>query len=218
MPDRRSDIEASYDRVAAEYATEFDDELHRKPFDRDILERFADSVRERGIVCDVGCGPGHIARYLKERGVAMRGIDLSKEMVAEARRLNLGIPFEQGDMLDLQIEDGSLAGIVCFYAIIHLRREDVPRALAQMHRALMPGGQLLLSFHGGDGTLHRDVWYGKPVSIDVTLFAPAEMSRFLEETGFEVAEIAERPPYEFEYQTRRLYAVAVRRKREGSPA
>jgi hypothetical protein len=77
-----------------------------------------------------------------------------------------------------------------------------------MNRVLEPAGPLLLSFHGGEGELHRDQWYEKPVSIDVTLFTRDEMENYLFSSGFEVVKIAERDPYEFEYPTRRIYAFA----------
>lgn len=201
-----SDIEESYDRVAAEYAKEFADELSRKPFDREVLDRFAKTLRGAGPVCELGCGPGQIARHLKDRGVDMRGVDFSSEMVRQARRLNTDIPFERGDMRDFVASD--LAGIVCFYAIIHLQRGDVPRALQRMHNALRPGGRLLLSFHGGEGSLRREEWYGKKISIEVTMFEPEEMARYLAAAGFVVDEMNVREPYPFEYQTRRVYALA----------
>jgi SAM-dependent methyltransferase len=206
MEEARSELESSYDRVAEDYAEDFSGELERKPFDRELLDGFADGLRGAGLVCEIGCGPGQIARYLRDRGVEICGVDLSREMVKLARRLSPDIPFEHGDMLKLNVPEASLAGIVCFYSIIHLRREDAARALAQMYRALMPGGSLLVSFHGGEGELHRGEWYGKQVSIDVTLFSKEEMSRYIEAAGFEVERIVEREPYEFEYPTRRIYA------------
>jgi len=133
---------------------------------------------------------------------------LSPEMIKFAMRLNPNISFEQGDMLELNVPDASLAGIISFYAIIHLKREDVTRALKQMHRALEPDGRLLVSFHGGEGELHRDEWYDRPVSIDVTLFEKDEMSAYLEAAGFEIERIVEREAYDFEYPTVRLYAFA----------
>lgn len=111
-------------------------------------------------------------------------------------------------MLALDLPDSSLAAIVCFYAIIHLQRDDVTRALREMRRVLRPGGLLLLSFHGGEGELHREQWYDSKVSINVTLFATREMSGYLEASGFAVQRIAERNPYEFEYPTRRVYIFA----------
>jgi ubiquinone/menaquinone biosynthesis C-methylase UbiE len=204
----QSEIQVSYDRVAERYAEEFYHELDKKPFDREVLDRFAETIGERSQVLEIGCGPGHIARYMQDRGPIMRGIDLSQEMVNCARGLNPDIPFVQGDMLALNLPGASLDGIVCFYTIIHLKREDVTHALQEMNRVLRPGGRLLLSFHAGEGELHREEWYAKPVSIFVTLFETDEMAQYLRSAGFEIERVVERPPYEFEYPTRRVYALA----------
>src|SRR5256885_15940095 len=109
----------------------------------------------------------------------MSGIDLSREMVKSAQRLNPDISFQQGNMLALNLPNASLAAIVSFYAIIHIERDKVMRALQEMYRVLQPDGLLLLSFHGGAGVLHRDKWYDKPNSIDGTLFGSDEMSTCL---------------------------------------
>src|SRR6267142_5110754 len=96
--DPASDIQRSYDSVAQEYADEIYAELADKPFDRGLLDRFAKRVG-RGRVCDLGCGPGQSARYLRDRGVDVFGLDLSAGMLAQARRLNPEIEFVQGSML-----------------------------------------------------------------------------------------------------------------------
>src|SRR5947207_7346925 len=89
-------IVPSYDAIAEEYAGQYFDELDGKPFDRTALDLFAASVIGRGRVCDLGCGPGQIARYLAARGVDVFGIDASAAMIAVARRLNPKIEFHQG--------------------------------------------------------------------------------------------------------------------------
>lgn len=208
MRERQSELAASYDRVAADYADEFVSELERKPFDRELLNEFARRIRGRGRACEIGCGPGQISRYLKDCAADMCGIDLSHEMVKQARRLNPDIQFEAGDMLALEFADASFVAIVCFYAIIHLQRDDVTRALREMNRVLQPGGHLLLAFHGGEGSLHRDRWYDKVVSIEVSLLAKDEMSGYVQAAGFEIENIVERDPYEFEYPTPRIYLLA----------
>lgn len=214
MGEERSELEASYDRVAEQYADEYFNELERKPFDREMLDEFARAVGVQARVCEIGCGPGQVASYLRDRGVAMCGIDLSRQMVTCARRLNPDISFEQGDMLALDLPDTSLGGIVSFYSIIHLKREDVLLALKEMCRVLEPGGRLMLAFHRGNGELHRDDWYGKPVSIDVILLERDEMAGYMEAAGLEVERILERSPYEFEYPTSRIYAFGRKSPRE----
>jgi SAM-dependent methyltransferase len=210
----KSDLQAGYDRVAEHYAKEFFEELKRKPFDCQQLDRFAETVSGAGLVCELGCGPGQVARYLKDRGVEMCGVDLSPEMVKVAGRLSPDISFSQGDMLALQFPDESLAAIVLFYSIIHIQRDDVTRALQEMRRVLAPNGKLFLAFHGGEGELHRDEWYGEKVSIDFRLFQSAEMAGDLEAAGFQDIKIIEREPYEFEHPTKRVYVFAEKDSNE----
>src|SRR5512133_2533004 len=101
MENKVLNTQSSYDQVAAEYAEKFKDEMDDKPFDRDCLDRLASEVGNLGPICDMGCGPGQIARYLHRKGVDAFGVDLSTRMVAEAQRLNPEIHFHQGDMLTL---------------------------------------------------------------------------------------------------------------------
>jgi SAM-dependent methyltransferase len=204
-PDWNGLLVESYDRVAERYAEKFFNELERKPFDRDLLDRFADTVRGRGKVCDVGCGPGHVARYLHARGVEVLGLDISPRMLEVARELNPGIRFDQGDMQALDLPDSSLAGVVAFYSMIHLARSVVPRALDEVTRVLRPDGVALISVHGGEGEIHADEVLGQTVSMDVSFFQPAEMQTLLEGAGFKVEEVLSREPYDFEFQSQRVY-------------
>lgn len=201
-------IQETYDRVAGEYAAQFYDELSRKPFDRDLLDQFADLVRGHGPVCDLGCGSGQIGRYLKSRGLTSFGLDLSGELLVHARRLNPDMPFTQGDMLSLPFWGQSLAGIAAFYSIIHLHRSRISDALREFYRVLIPGGWLLLAFHGGEGEIHNDEWFGKPVSLDATFFVPDEVRAYTQDAGFSSPRIQTRDPYPFEYPSQRVYLLA----------
>src|SRR5258707_876435 len=83
-----ADVSYSYDQVADEYVAHIFDELKDKPFDRDLLDKFAARINDSGKVCDMGCGPGHVARYVHEIGVNVCGVDLSPEMINQAQQLN----------------------------------------------------------------------------------------------------------------------------------
>jgi SAM-dependent methyltransferase len=140
-------IRESYDLLAEEYARRIFDELQHKPFDRALLDRFAKQTQGRGDVCDMGCGPGHVARYLCDAGASVFGLDLSPRMLEQARRLNADIPFREGNMMSLDLADGTLAGIAAFYAIVNIPRQSLPAIFREMERVLRPGGLLLLAFH-----------------------------------------------------------------------
>jgi SAM-dependent methyltransferase len=201
----------SYDRVAGEYVRRIFDELQHKPLDRQLLDRFAASVRDVGPACDMGCGPGHVARYLHVRGVQVCGVDLSAEMVERARHLTPAVEFQQGDMMALDIPDGTSVGIVAFYSVIHIPRTDMLHALGELRRVLRPGGLLLLTFHVGDDTIHLDQWWDQAVCVDFFFFRSAEMAGYLTSAGFVIEEIIEREPYpDVEHQSRRSYIFARR--------
>jgi len=204
-----SDIEVGYDRVADEYVRRIYDELRHKPLDRQLLDRFAESLQGDGVVCDIGTGPGHVARYLHDRGGKVCGIDLSAAMVERARSLNPGIEFRQGNMFGLDIADETFAGITGFYALVNIPRPEIVRALGELRRVLKPGGILLLAFHIGNHTLHQEEWWGAEVSLYFYFFRVNEMTGYLKAAGFEIDEVIEREPYpEIEQQNRRAYIFA----------
>jgi SAM-dependent methyltransferase len=209
------ELEASYDRVAQEYTREFHDEMDRKPFDRKMLDWLVEKVDGSGSICDMGCGPGQVARYLSSRGAAACGIDLSVEMVNCAKRLNPDTPFQQGDMLALNdVAGDTFGGIAAFYSIIHVAPADMVRALQELKRVLRPQGVLLLAFHIGKEVVHKDEWWGKTVSVDFIFYETEDMKNYLKLAGLEVEEVIERDPYaDVEYPSRRAYLFARKPQR-----
>jgi SAM-dependent methyltransferase len=209
MSDAPDLLRTSYDSVAAAYVEHLYSELEQKPLDRHLLNRFAEEVRDRGTVGDLGCGPGHVARYLHDRGVRMLGLDLSPEMVRWATQLNPDVEFRVGDIRALDLPDGSLAGIVAFYSVIHLDPSELGIALREFRRVLAADGVLLVSFHVGDHTLHRDELWGQAVSLDFHFLLPGAVTAALHSAGFLVTESVEREAYEAaEYPSRRCYLFA----------
>ena len=203
------DTRASYDSVARRYADEIATELENKPFDRAFLDRFADSVLGKGRVVELGCGPAHVSEYLKERGVDITGLDLSPRMVDQAKRLFPDLDLLVGDMLDLPFEDGTLAGLIAFYSIIHFDDDQLATAFNEMARVLDPGCPVALAFHIGDEVVHRDQWWDMPVVLDFRFLVQGAIELMLDKAGFEIESSVEREPYpEVEYQSRRAYIIA----------
>jgi len=207
-------IREDYDRLAEQYAIHIAGELQHKPLDRELLERFAAQVRGRGQVCDMGCGPGHVARYLHNAGVNIFGLDLSPGMLEQARKLNPGIRFREGNMLALDLPNASLAGIAAFYAIVNLPKDWLPVVFQEMLRVLQPHGLLLLAFHIGDQVLQEEQLWGVRISMSFLLFELTEIQRILTQAGLLLEETVVRDPYpEVEYPSRRAYIFA----RKNSP-
>jgi ubiquinone/menaquinone biosynthesis C-methylase UbiE len=131
-------------------------------------------------------------------------------MIESARRLNPDIPFRTGNMLALDLPEGSLAGIAAFYAIVNIPAPSLPTVFSEMARVLAPDGTLLLAFHTGDEIIRPSEQWGKPISMEFFYFQPSAIERFLVGAGFQIEETIERSPYapEVEYQSRRAYVFA----------
>jgi ubiquinone/menaquinone biosynthesis C-methylase UbiE len=214
LSEAQKDLLQSYNLVAEDYAEHFRDELGKKPFDRRMLDWLIDKVGGLGMICDMGCGPGQVARYIYDRGARACGVDLSPAMIAQARKLHpTPIEFSTGDMLALnQVVDGAYGGIAAFYSIVNIQPSSLAQALGELYRVLRSGGALLLSYHIGEEVKHLDEWWGKKVSVDFYLYRTAEVKQGLCEAGFAIEEVIEREPYpEIEYQSRRAYIFAKKK-------
>ncbi len=156
----------AYDTVAGHYAVLLKDELTKSPWDRAVLAAFAEAIT--GPVLDAGCGPGRLTGHLAELGLDVRGLDLSPEMIAVARRTHPLLEFTVGSVLDLDLPDDSLGGVVAWYSLIHMPPEELPRAFAEFCRVLVPGGHLVTAFKIGDGRRHPLIGgYGPEIELDV---------------------------------------------------
>ena len=196
-----------YDSTAAEYTGKFMNELDHKHLDKILLYAFADENKDKGKLIDLGCGPGQTTMLLKNYGVHdIIGMDLSAEMVAQANGLNPDIEFETGDMLQLKYTDESFGSAVAFYAIVHFDDAALSKAFTEIYRILKPGGQLLLSYHIGDGMVHYDNFLDKPVNIDFYMWQTDKVLAHAQNAGFTTVDVIERRPYaDVEYPSTRAY-------------
>jgi SAM-dependent methyltransferase len=207
---RADGIRATYDRVVDEYVQRIFHELDGKPFDRELLDRFAAQTRGTGLIVELGCGPGHVTRYLHERGARVIGVDRSEGMVRRARELSPRIEFHVADMRALPFEAGTVAGMVSFYSIIHFELDALTTVFDEWRRVLAPGAPALVAFHVGDEALHVDDWWGHEVSLDFHFFDAVDVESKLRAAGFDVVEASVRDPYpNVEHPSRRAYLEAV---------
>jgi SAM-dependent methyltransferase len=204
-----AELAASYDRLADESVKRLFGELDDQPFDRDLLDRFAQRVRLSGPVLDLGCGPGQVARFFEERGVEVAGVDISAGMIRKARELNPELPFIHADMRALALPEQGLVGMVALDSIIHTPLAELGALFAGWRRLLRPRAPLLLAFRLGEGTRHLDVWWGHPVALDLFFFTSQQIEALLAHAGFGVTAAVEREPYAaVEFPGRRAYLLA----------
>ena len=141
-----------------------------------------------GVVLDAGCGPGHLTDHLRSLGVDAVGIDQVPEFISHAGIAFPASRFALGALHDLPVPDHSVAGILAWYSLIHLRPDEIDDVLAELRRAMATGGTLVVGCFDGERVEafdHRVVTaYRWPVD---------ELSERLRRAGFVEVERQQRP-------------------------
>lgn len=141
MEQKKGSVERFFGAHAQGYTKS---QSHAHGADLDVLiEALKPKVTDAAL--DVATGTGFTAVALARLARHVTGIDVTKEMLEEARRLanteGLGnVEFEKGDALDIRYCDGSFDIVTTRRATHHF--QDVPGFLREARRVLKPGGRL----------------------------------------------------------------------------
>jgi uncharacterized protein YceH (UPF0502 family) len=207
---RDEKVRAAYATVAASYSDHLSDELAGLPFESWLLRRVAD-LADGAPVIEVGSGPGHVAAFLADAGADATGLDLSPEMVDQARNRHPAVTYQVGDLRRLlrpATHDG-WGAVLAWYSLIHFAASELPDAIAALVRPLRAGGWLVLALHAGAEVRRVTEWFGHQVELDFVLHDPAEVVAVVEGAGLRDVEWYHRGPLTGRGETtQRLYVLA----------
>jgi SAM-dependent methyltransferase len=136
-------------------ATERYDTLHAATYDQQewavispTHQRFVDQLIQRcppgGRILDAACGTGKYFGMVLDTGRQVVGTDQSAGMLAQARAKHPEVPTEQVGLQELAF-DAEFDAVMCVDAMEQVFPEDWPLVLANLRRALRPGGHLYLT-------------------------------------------------------------------------
>jgi SAM-dependent methyltransferase len=113
------------------------------------------SDRELGLhgkrILDFGCGRGDLLAHLFARGIAARGLEFSEESERSTSERFAGEPLFQGVAAGpSELSDGSFDVVFLVEVIEHLLDDQIPQVLAEVHRLLAPGGQVVVTCPNGE--------------------------------------------------------------------
>ena len=126
-------------------------------------------------VLDLGCGPGLYAARLAEQGMHVTGVDYSRRSIDYAREYarqhDLDIEYRYQDYLTLDDEDQYDAALLIYGDFCPLSPKQRRQLLANVHRALKPGGHFVFdvttpALHRHRG--YRNGWY----AVDTGFWKP----------------------------------------------
>ncbi|MFQ6015482.1 MAG: class I SAM-dependent methyltransferase [Anaerolineae bacterium] len=110
----------------------------------DLIEQL--DLGAEDAVLDLGCGTGLLTLPLAERARRTIGLDLSPAMLgklaAKAARRGLTVELREGSVLELPFADGEFTVITTAFMLLYLTPEEKQRAMAEIHRVLVPSGRL----------------------------------------------------------------------------
>jgi SAM-dependent methyltransferase len=124
-----------------------------------VLAAVGAEVRPGDVVLDIGCGVGRLTRVLAERAAHVHAIDVSAEMLEQARELNAqltNVTWHHGDGTTLHpIDDGSIDAVVSHVVFQHIPDPQITLGyVREMGRVLRPGGWAAFQISNDPG-LHR---------------------------------------------------------------
>ena len=185
----KADAQKTFDRWAGSY--------ERDPFSRWIARQQRDALEalelgEGDRLLDVGCGTGAAVRAAAEVVKRAVGVDLSPNMLAEARKRAADLPgveFVEGDSENLPFEDGEFTAVLCTTSLHHYPRPDA--AAREFARVLAPGGRVVIGDGTSDAVVSKvfDFLARKFESGHVRLHRVDELRGLLENAGLERAEV-----------------------------
>jgi SAM-dependent methyltransferase len=140
LAERRAAVEAQYDAEAAVY----DDDPYPATSHATFVRRLLETCPAGGIVLDAPCGTGAYFDLVRASGRRVVGIDQSAGMLGQARAKEIATRVERVGLQELAF-DGEFDGAMTIDAMENVPPEDWPRVLANLHRAIRPGGHIYVT-------------------------------------------------------------------------
>lgn len=141
----------TYDKIASDYCKKTRQSKFLDWEESYIKKLLFFIAKPQPLILDVGCGDGRHTILIEKNGGRAIGIDLSKNMLSEAKSLYPDGDFRRMDMRKLLFDSDSFDGIWASGSIYHVAKSDVRRVIREFKRILRLDGVISLSFKLGYG-------------------------------------------------------------------
>lgn len=189
MPEEAFEMQKQYSGLAEKYAEE---KYESNPQQEDLNE-FSQYLKPSMKVLDLGCGAGQDSKFLHEIGIDVIGLDISEEMIEQAKKRNPDIEFIVGDFLDIKFADDEFDAVWCSTVFHHIPSKWNNRFIEKIKKILKPNGILYISAGISEKSKEKWVnadWELKSGKVKTKMYNKAmtieRMWVLLERWGFEI--------------------------------
>lgn len=166
--EKRESVKKDYDIIADEYSEEFG----RLYEDIEVVNEFMAKLKPNSKVLDLGGGTGKLTDLFIKNGHQAICYDFSKEMMRKSQEYYPNLPYILDDMLNMEqhFESNTFDGIIAFYSLFHIPREDLNNVFASINNLLKDNGIFCFVVQLGNGEQFIDEPYLKEQGKGVLYF------------------------------------------------
>lgn len=154
------------------------------------LKKFAGYVKNGGDVLELGCGSGVQTKQLLNLGLSVVGIDISPNMIVEAKKRAPKGKYLVGDIASVVFEKNSFDGVYARASLLHIPKKLIPAVLLSVYKMLKAGGYFYLAIKEGKGEGEvEDIRHGINIKRFFSLFVKEEIEKLMGQAGFIIVEL-----------------------------
>ncbi|MFX0152434.1 MAG: class I SAM-dependent DNA methyltransferase [Candidatus Hodarchaeota archaeon] len=182
----------AFDKYSSFYNIMYQDKDYVKEADYidKIIRHYQPSTKS---ILDLGCGTGQHAKLLVQKGYKVHGVDTSKTMIEEAKRIEShpSLWFSIGDVRAIQLKESFDVVISLFHVISYQTgNDDLQKVFSTAYNHLKDGGLFIF-----------DCWYGPAVLTE----RPTDRIKIVENNDYKIIRSANPVMYANENVVKVIY-------------
>ena len=155
------------------------------------VDKFVSFLKNGDAILDVGCGAGHMSKYLIDKGMKVTGIDFSEELIKIAQQDVPAGDFFVMDLNDVSELNQTFDGILLQAVLLHIPKKEVVEKVKNILKLLKPGGYVYIAVKETkpdqeDEKIEVENDYGYDYERFFSYFTMDEMKNILKEVDLEL--------------------------------
>lgn len=166
--EKRESVKKDYDTITEEYSAEFGQVYE----DVEVINEFLAYLKPKSKILDLGGGTGKLTDLFIQKGHDAICYDFSTEMMRKAMEYYPNLPYILDDMLNMKkhFNNSAFDGIIAFYSLFHIPREDLTGVFSDMRDLLKEDGIICFVVQLGNGEDFIDEPYLKEKGKNILYF------------------------------------------------